>query len=136
KQLLAELLRKAGPEIRLSAGIEGDARTLLRQMRSHGLEGIIAKERDSKYEPGQRSGRWVKLKWTLEQEFVIGGYTPPKGGRLLIGAILVGYYEHGKLRFASKVGTGFNTALLRSLFDRFQKLTIPQCPFVNLPEPP
>jgi bifunctional non-homologous end joining protein LigD len=103
-------------------------------MKSHGLEGLIAKQRDSKYETGQRSGAWAKFKWNLEQEFVIGGYTPPKGARPYFGAILVGFYEGKKLLFASKVGSGFDTELLKSLLDRFQKYRRPGCPFVNLPE--
>jgi len=103
-------------------------------MQARDLEGLVAKRKDSTYEPGKRSGAWVKFKWSNEQEFVIGGYTEPKGGRSHFGAILVGYYEGKQLRFAGKVGTGFGQRLLRELHARFQKLIRADCPFSNLPE--
>jgi bifunctional non-homologous end joining protein LigD len=106
----------------------------MRAMQARGLEGLIAKRRDSKYESGRRSGAWVKFKWTNEQEFVIGGYTEPKGTRSHFGALLVGYYEQGTLRFAAKVGTGFDQRLLVALYAKFQELVRPDCPFANLPE--
>src|SRR5207302_950429 len=80
-----------------------------------------------------RSGAWVKLKVTHEQEFVIGGYTAPQGARSYFGALLVGYYEAGKLVFAAKVGTGFSEKLLRALHQKMQPLRIDECPFTNLP---
>ena len=76
----------------------------------------------------------MKLKCVQEQEFVIGGYTPPEGARKHFGAILVGYYEKGKLLYASKVGTGFNAKLLASLHKCFQRYLQTDCPFANLPE--
>jgi bifunctional non-homologous end joining protein LigD len=95
---------------------------------------LIAKKKDSNYEIGRRSGAWVKFKWTNEQEFVIGGYSEPQGARSHFGALVVGYYDKGKLMFAAKVGTGFGQKLLKSLHEKFQKLVRPDCPFVNLPE--
>src|SRR5205814_9754080 len=103
-------------------------------MKARGLEGIIAKRRNSFYESGRRSGAWAKFKWSNEQEFVIGGYTEPQGARTCFGAVLVGYFDRGKLLFASKVGTGFDERLLQDLYARFQKLRQPTCPFANLPE--
>ena len=94
----------------------------MHEMQARGLEGLIAKKRDSKYESGRRSGAWAKFKWTLEQEFVIGGFTPPQGTRCCFGAILVGYYEGPKLIFAGKVGTGFTQKILESLYAKFKKL--------------
>ena len=82
---------------------------------------------------GRRSSSWLKLKCVSEQEFVIGGYTPPKGSRDFFGALLVGYYEGGKLIFASKVGSGYSQKLLRELHRTFAPLRIEKCPFVNLP---
>lgn len=76
------------------------------------------------------------FKWTNEQEFVIGGYTQPKGTRLHFGSILVGYYEKGKLIFASKVGSGFDTKSLQSLYKKFQTLVRDTPPFVNVPTKP
>jgi bifunctional non-homologous end joining protein LigD len=120
--------------IRFSSDIRADSQRLTNEMKARGLEGLLGKKRDSIYEPGRRSGAWVKFKWTNEQEFVIGGYTRPKGARSHFGAILVGYYQDGGLRFAAKVGTGFNEKTLEFLFEKFQKLTQPDCPFLNLPE--
>jgi bifunctional non-homologous end joining protein LigD len=134
KELLGALLAGMPECIRFSAGLQGDSLRLLDEMKKHGLEGVVAKRRDSKYQAGQRSGAWVKFKWSNEQEFVIGGYTPPKGERTAFGSVLVGYYENGKLIFASKVGSGFDTRLLKSLYERFQDLRRTSCPFANLPE--
>ena len=106
---------------------------MLSEVKRLGLEGLIAKQPASKYEVGRRSGAWVKLKCVNEQEFVIGGYTPPKGSRDHFGALLVGYYERGKLIFASKVGSGYTQASLRQLFNTFKPLRRETCPFVNLP---
>ena len=83
--------------------------------------------------PAVRSGAWIKLKCVSEQEFVIGGYTPPQGSRKYFGAILVGYYENKKLVFAGKVGTGFTAKSLSILYKKFQKDARGDCPFVDLP---
>ena len=90
--------------------------------------------RDSPYEPGRRSRSWIKLKSVAEQELVIGGYTPPEGTRLHFGALLIGYYQGKELRFAGKVGTGFNGALLTMLHEKMHRLHRSSCPFANLPE--
>ena len=102
-------------------------------MKHRGLEGIVGKQRNSIYEPGQRSGAWIKLKCVNEQEFVIGGYTPPQGARKHFGAILVGYYENKNLVFAGKVGTGFTTRSLAILHKKFHAQERADCPFVDLP---
>ena len=99
-----------------------------------GLEGLVGKRKDSLYEPGKRSGAWIKLKLRREQEFVIGGYTNPEGSRTNFGALLVGFYEGKKLKFCGKVGTGFNSKLLGALHAQFKKIAQDECPFVNLPE--
>ncbi|MDB6063973.1 MAG: polymerase LigD, ligase domain protein [Pedosphaera sp.] len=133
KEILKFLLAPITETVLFSASIEAQSRRVVQAMKSRGLEGVIAKRKDSKYEPGRRSGAWVKFKWTKEQEFVIGGFTPPQGARILFGAILVGYYEAGKLMFASKVGTGFDREMLEMLYAKFQKLIRRDCPFANLP---
>jgi bifunctional non-homologous end joining protein LigD len=102
-------------------------------VKRRGLEGLIGKQRGSKYEPGRRSGAWIKLKSLHEQEFVIGGYTPPAGSRKYFGAILVGYYENAKLKFAGKVGTGFTEKSLSTLYKKFRDEERNDCPFVDLP---
>ena len=131
---LERLLKGAPPAIRFSANITGPPRQLLAEVKARGLEGLIGKLRDSLYESGRRSGAWIKLKCVNEQEFVIGGYTPPQGARKYFGALLAGYYEDDRLRFAGKIGTGFNTTMLRVLHARLQKLARPACPFADLPE--
>jgi len=133
KNTLEKLCADAGDPIRYSGAIGGHAKRLLEEVKRRGLEGIIGKQRSSVYEPGRRSGAWIKLKCLNEQEFVIGGYTPPQGSRKYFGAILVGYYENKRLVFAGKVGTGFTEKSLSMLYKRFQKQARDECPFVDLP---
>ena len=133
RRVLETLLAPAEDPIRLSGVLSGDPEELVEQARKNSIEGLIAKRVSSIYEPDRRSGLWLKIKTVLEQEFVIGGYTGPKGAREHFGALVVGYYEGAHLVFASKVGTGFNAESLHSLYRRFQKLTTAVCPFVNLP---
>ncbi|HWD92381.1 MAG TPA: non-homologous end-joining DNA ligase [Verrucomicrobiae bacterium] len=135
RKAMAKMLLAQMPDaVRFSASIDADSHRVLKEMQARGLEGVIAKRKDSKYEIGRRSGAWVKFKWTTQQEFVIGGYSEPRGTRSNFGALVVGYYEDKKLKFAAKVGTGFDQKLLKSLHQKFQKLIRRDCPFVNLPE--
>jgi bifunctional non-homologous end joining protein LigD len=134
KAMAKMLLARAPDTVRFSASIAAESKRVLAEMKARGLEGVIAKQKDSKYEIGRRSGAWVKFKWTTQQEFVIGGYSEPRGTRSHFGALVVGYYDHKKLKFAAKVGTGFDQKLLKSLHQKFQKLIRKECPFVNLPE--
>jgi len=133
KGVLEKLCANAGDPTRYSGAIGGDAKRLLEEVKRRGLEGIVGKQRNSVYEPGRRSGAWIKLKCVNEQEFVIGGYTPPQGTRKHFGAILVGYYENKKLVLAGKVGTGFTTKSLAMLYKKFRAEERPDCPFVDLP---
>jgi bifunctional non-homologous end joining protein LigD len=133
KDLLSTLCEGAAESIRLSGEIGGDPHALLREVKRLGLEGVIGKQRGSAYEPGRRSGAWTKLKCVNEQEFLIGGFTPPQGARKHFGALLVGYYENKRLLFAGKVGTGFSTTLLASLHKRFKSEKRDDCPFADLP---
>jgi bifunctional non-homologous end joining protein LigD len=119
--------------IRYSGELGTDATALLDEVQRRGLEGIIGKQAQSPYEVGRRSGAWIKLKCVNEQEFVIGGYTPPEGARQYFGALLVGYYEKKRLLFAGKVGTGFTTKSLAELHKKFQGATRKECPFADLP---
>jgi len=136
KAILEQMLKEGSSTIRFSQSIRGDSERLVREMQKRGLEGLVAKQRESKYLPGVRGHGWAKIKWTREQEFVIGGYTEPQGSRTHFGAVLVGYYEKGKLIFAGKVGTGFNEKMLGMLNRTFAKLQTKDCPFANLPEKP
>jgi len=135
KQVLAKICENIGDPIRYSGEISGDVKALLAEVKRRGLEGLIGKQRDSVYEPGRRSGAWIKLKCLNEQEFVIGGYSPPAGSRKHFGAILVGYYDGGKLKFAGKVGSGFTAKSLSTLSKKFREEEREDCPFVDLPSP-
>jgi bifunctional non-homologous end joining protein LigD len=134
KAKLERLLTKSPGNIRYSASLGTDARKILEQARQLGLEGLIGKLVGSQYETGRRSGNWIKLKLHHEQEFVIGGYTEPEGSRSHFGALLVGTYEGEQLKFAGKVGTGFNEKFLQTLFGMFKKIPSETCPFSDLPE--
>jgi bifunctional non-homologous end joining protein LigD len=108
---------------------DGSERRFAEACRS-GWEGLIAKRADAPYARG-RSKDWLKLKCVLEQEFVIGGYTEPAGSRTDFGALLVGYYEGDRLRYAGKVGTGYSAERLTDLGLRLRALEIPESPFVD-----
>ena len=134
RKLLEKLLKKAPDNIRFSQELQGKREELLQVVRQFQLEGLIAKRPDSRYESGRRSGAWVKVKLTQQEEFVIGGYTPPEGSRKYFGALFVGYYGPDGLLFAGRVGTGFSEKALAELYGGLQKIKRETCPFVNLPE--
>jgi bifunctional non-homologous end joining protein LigD len=130
RKLLAELISQANESIQLSESFEVSPAELLRVAKELGLEGIVAKNKRSRYEPGKRSGAWIKYKANKGQEFVIGGYTQGNP----FDAVVVGYYRDGKLIFASKVRNGFVPRLRRELASRLKPLETDTCPFANLPE--
>ena len=101
-------------------------------MKEHHLEGVIAKRADSKYLPGKRTGLWVKTRFNMTQEFVIGGYTPRHLG---LDAIIVGVYRGKDLYFSSRVRAGFTPVTRRQVYQKIHKLEADRCPFVNLPQP-
>jgi bifunctional non-homologous end joining protein LigD len=101
-----------------------------REACAQGWEGLIAKRADSPY-VHSRSSDWLKLKCSFEQELVIGGFTPPQGSRRHFGALLVGYYEDGELRYAGKVGTGFSERTLADLGAKLEALEVPASPFAR-----
>ena len=98
--------------------------------RARGWEGVIAKRLDSPYEQ-KRSKHWLKMKCELTQDFVVGGFTDPQGGRIGLGALLVGFYEGKDFVFAGKVGTGLDTAMLTRLRERFDGALLPKSPFTK-----
>lgn len=133
KELLLELLQETDGAIRYSAHIEAEPDLLIEEVKKRGLEGIVAKQRKSRYESGRRSGAWVKYRTENAQEFVIGGYKPSgKAGDF--ESILVGYYQDQQLMYAGKVKSGFTAATKKRLYEEFQKLKRKTCPFVNVPE--
>jgi bifunctional non-homologous end joining protein LigD len=119
--------------LRYSADFGSDAGALLKSACEMSLEGIIGKRRDSRYTSG-RTSAWIKLKCRRRQEFVIGGYTEPGGSRADFGALLLGVYDgHGKLRYAGRVGTGFDAARLRSIKQQLDALETSTMPFASVP---
>src|SRR5205823_715628 len=107
-----------------------DGESFYNEACSKGWEGLIAKRADSPYEH-RRSKFWLKFKCVNEQEMVIGGYTEPKGSREALGALLLGYYQDGRLRYGGKVGTGFNRDTLRDLLQRLGPLERDHAPFAG-----
>jgi bifunctional non-homologous end joining protein LigD len=113
-----------------------DGKTAYREAKRRGWEGIIAKDERSPYQPGVRSPLWRKVKVRKESEFVIGGYTAPKGGRRHLGALLVGLYDKEKLRYVGKVGTGFTDETLDMLARKLTPLRTDTPPFDPAPRMP
>jgi DNA ligase D-like protein (predicted ligase) len=116
KQLLRNAFEFSDP-LRFTTHRVEDGEAAYRAACERGDEGVIAKRADSPYE-GQRSTNWLKFKCSRDQEFVIVGYTAPKGSRVGLGALLLGYHDNGDMVYAGKVGTGFDTTTLRSLHER------------------
>jgi bifunctional non-homologous end joining protein LigD len=133
KAMLERLLTGAPPQLRFTPFLDGKPDAIVTAIRAQALEGIVAKRADSRYEPGKRSGAWVKFKCGFEQEFVIGGYTRGRNGTSPFGALIVGYYEGGKLRYASKVGAGFTAGQIRAFVEHTAELQQPEPPFHRLP---
>jgi bifunctional non-homologous end joining protein LigD len=130
KSVLRRALAFNGP-VRWMQHRNRDGESLFGEACRKGLEGLIAKRADRRYVQG-RSRDWLKFKCSHEQELVIGGFTAPKGSRTDFGALLVGYYENGDLRYAGKVGTGFDRATLARLGKRLRELEQEAPPFVDV----
>ena len=129
--LEGQVLPKLREPVRYSPVLEASLSDLIESVKAQGLEGLVAKRMDSRYEPGQRSGAWQKMRVNQGQEFVIGGYTAsPKN----FDALIFGYYEGGKLMYAARTRNGFTPASREQLFKKFRGFETPDCPFANLPE--
>ena len=127
-----ERLDLGGPSWQVPEYHRGEGSVLRQATRERGLEGIIAKRLDSRYRPGRRTREWLKIKNFSSQEFVIGGWLPGKGRREgELGALLVGYYSDGELRYAGKVGTGFDADALTLLGQRLAPLQQKSSPFTG-----
>jgi bifunctional non-homologous end joining protein LigD len=121
---------RPGPALQHTEAWSGDSQRRFDDACRLGWEGLIAKRADAPYSAG-RSKNWLKLKCVWEQEFVIGGYTDPVGSRTDFGALLVGYYQQGSLRYAGKVGTGYSRSTLLDLGARLRKLQTAEPAFVD-----
>jgi bifunctional non-homologous end joining protein LigD len=128
---LTKLIGKLKEPIRESAVLDASLADILASVKAQGLEGVVAKRRESHYEPEQRSGSWQKMRINQGQEFVIGGYTV--GGRTF-DALVFGYHVGKDLLFASKTRNGFTPPLREALMRKFKGLEQVDCPFSNLPE--
>ena len=134
KQILSNLLgatTKNSP-LRLSEDLKADGNEVFKKACALGAEGIVSKLGSAKYTSG-RSGAWLKRKCRLEQEFVIGGFTLPSNGTVGVGALLLGYYDDGKLRYAGRTGTGFTQATHRLLRAKLERLARKESPFADVP---
>jgi bifunctional non-homologous end joining protein LigD len=130
--LKLSLTKSPHKSIRYSDYLRGTGREIIDQACHLHLEGIISKRRNSIYRPG-RGLDWLKVKCLKREEFVVGGFTKPTGSRSHFGALLLGYYDHGKkLIYAGRVGTGFNEKTLAALHQKLTKLVQPRSPYVNL----
>ena len=131
RRLLAQALEGAGDNVHAVGTIEGEPQPLLDAACRDGWEGLIAKRADSTYRGG-RSSDWRKLKCTASQELVVGGWSDPSGSRVGLGALLVGYYDdEDALRYAGRVGTGFDDRELADLRATFTTLSVTDCPFAD-----
>jgi bifunctional non-homologous end joining protein LigD len=129
--LRVQVMPHMSDEVRLSESLEASAAEVVAAVKQRGLEGVIAKRRTSLYEPGRRSGAWVKMRINKGQELVIGGYVPAGKN---FDSLIVGYYEGNNLVYVARVRNGFVPALRAKVFERFRKLEIKTCPFSNLPQ--
>jgi DNA ligase D-like protein (predicted ligase) len=131
RALLKSVVVVPDKRIRISDYFDAAPKDLLSAVSEQRLEGIIGKRKDSLYQPGKRSGAWIKYRVNRGQEFVIGGYFPGPHG---FDSLIVGYYEGEKLMYVARTRNGFVPASRRQVFSKLRHLVTPACPFVNLPE--
>lgn len=136
KKLLKEFLEQLSlPSIRYSDHVLSEGKSFFKEIAAHHIEGMMAKKMSSTYQ-SRRSPDWIKIKTKLRQEFVIGGFTAPRGSRKKFGALLVGFYDGGKkLKYAGHVGTGFNSDSLKEIYTKLEKLIQKKSPFEQAPIP-
>ena len=127
-----KVLPKLAEPVRYAGALDARLADLVASVKAQGLEGLVAKRRDSRYESDLRSGAWRKMRINRGQEFVIGGYTR---GTRTFDALVFGVYEGGRLVYVARTRNGFTPATRAALFKKFEGLEISDCPFGNLPEP-
>jgi DNA ligase D-like protein (predicted ligase) len=126
-----KILTKLDEPIRYSPALNASLAVLIQSVKAQGFEGLVAKRLDSRYQPGDRSGAWQKMRVNQGQELVIAGYTPSSKN---FDALVIGYYEDGKLMYAARTRNGFTPASRAELFKKLKPLEMKDCPFANLPE--
>jgi DNA ligase D-like protein (predicted ligase) len=129
--LVQHVLPLLGEPIRYAAPLEAPLPVLIESVKAHGLEGLVAKRRTSRYEPGKRSGAWLKMRVNRTEDFVIGGYTVGAGG---FDAVILGTFRDGELHYVARTRNGFTPVTRSQLWRELRALEIPACPFMNLPE--
>jgi bifunctional non-homologous end joining protein LigD len=127
-----KILPKLSEPARFAGSLDAALPVLVQSVKEQGFEGLVAKRRNSVYEPGLRTGAWMKMRVNRVQELVIGGFTR---GTSTFDALIVGYYQGDKLIYVARTRNGFTPATRAQLFRKFEGLEINECPFVNLPEP-
>ena len=120
--------------IRFSDHVERNGKDFFEIAKKQGLEGIIAKNKNSSYEFDSRSRNWLKIKTTAQQEAIICGFTAPRHGRQYFGALILGVYENGNLVYAGHTGSGFNQKSLKETWDKLRPLVTDKCPFSTKPK--
>ena len=131
KTMLKESLNPTD-RIQLVDHVDTDGESFFKASVELGLEGMVAKRRDSVYQPGVRTRDWLKIKRVYEQDFVVGGYTMGSGSRAFtFGSLLVGYFEGDVLRYAGRVGSGFNMEMLEAMMEPLELLATDRCPFAQ-----
>jgi bifunctional non-homologous end joining protein LigD len=133
-RLVKSVGKRVSKQLRITESAQGDGKKMLEEARREGWEGIIAKRVDSRYEPGNRSRDWLKLKIEFRQEFVVGGYTEPRNSREHIGALLLGYFDHGRFIYVGHTGGGFTRQGLEEMYHRLRRLERKTSPFEETPK--
>jgi bifunctional non-homologous end joining protein LigD len=131
REILKSRLKFQSPRIRIAEYFETSVGTMLQSVHEQGLEGVVAKRKNSRYEAGKRSGAWSKYRLNSGQELVIGGYVPGPHG---VESIIVGHYRETELIYVARVRNGFVPLTRRQVFEKLRLLVVPDCPFANLPE--
>jgi bifunctional non-homologous end joining protein LigD len=133
RRALLERIVKPVPGIQLGPYVQNEGKALFQLVKEKGMEGVIAKRKDSIYRPGKRTADWLRIKARLQQEFVVGGFTAPKGSRKHLGAVVIGAYTGGKLRHYGYAGSGFSEKGLKEAVERMKPFFTDKSPFVNPP---
>jgi len=136
RRAVLETIIKPAAGIQLGNYVEDEGKALFNLTRTKGMEGIVAKRKNGLYRPGKRSPDWLKIKSRPQQEFVVGGFTEGKGSRKHLGALLLGAYRNGRLRYYGHSGSGFSEKGLRDALERMQPLFTDKSPFENPPRIP
>src|ERR1700741_3950820 len=134
RRALLEHIIKPVSGIQLGSYVQNEGKALFQLVKEKGMEGIIAKRKDSIYRPGKRTSDWLKIKARLQQEFVVGGFTEGKGSRKNLGALLLGAYRNGKLHYFGHSGSGFTEKEIDDALQRMKPLSIDKSPFDNPPK--